>query len=140
MSVQAKMAKFEPYLVLEGHEERVWHVSWSPDGNFIASASEDKTVRIWAVNTSTPSCIVTLDDTAQRTIRCVEWSHDGTMLAAASFDGTAMIWKKNPYRNEWIRMTTLEGHENEVKSVAFSHDDTYIATGTATSYMRWMSA
>ena len=32
---------------LSGHTDRVWSVSWSPNGNALASCSGDKTVRIW---------------------------------------------------------------------------------------------
>lgn len=40
--------KLEELQSLEGHDDRVWSVSWSPSGELLASTSGDKTVRIWA--------------------------------------------------------------------------------------------
>ena len=35
---------------LHGHSEGISDVAWSSEGEFLASASDDKTVRIWDIN------------------------------------------------------------------------------------------
>ncbi len=36
---------------LNGHTDWVWSVCFSPDGKFIASGSDDRTVKIWNKDT-----------------------------------------------------------------------------------------
>lgn len=117
---------------LSGHEERVWHASWSPDGSRLATCSEDRTVRIWVRSSSSQSgyiCSAVLDDGQARTVRSCEWSPDGQLVASASFDGTIAIWEcTDKSWSQWDRIAVLEGHDNEVKSVAWSNDGQYVAT------------
>jgi WD40 repeat protein len=47
-------------------------------------------------------------------------------LATVSFDGTTVIWEKQGSSYEVI--SSLEGHESEVKSVAWSPSGAYLAT------------
>jgi len=123
-------------------DERVWHVSWTPNGAFIASCGEDKIVRIWTSSSvdesgkvglwepsSSMRCISTLEDAQSKCIRCCEWSPDATMLACASFDCTVVIWEaQNPGRTKWDQITCLEGHDSEVKSVAWSKNGRWLAS------------
>ena len=71
-------------------------------------------------------CKTVLEGAHYRTIRCVSWSPCGRLLAATSFDGTTSIWSNKTPDFECV--ATLEGHENEVKSVAWSASGAYLAT------------
>jgi len=121
---------------LRGHtEDRVWHVSWSPKGTHLASCGEDKVVLIWASSTSdweeknSIHVVATLEDAQTRTIRCCEWSPSSKHIACASFDGTVVVWEAlNKQKTRWDQVAVLEGHENEVKSVAWSCSGQWLAT------------
>ena len=64
-------------------------VAWSPDGSQLASASGDKTVRIW--DASTGQEVSQLQGHSD-CVWSVAWSPDGSQLASASADKTVLIW------------------------------------------------
>ena len=68
-------------------------------------------------HTTTQTCVATLEDAHNKTIRRAVWASTGQYLAAASFDGTASVWEERAGEYECVGQ--LEGHENEVKCVAF---------------------
>lgn len=78
-----------------GHRDRVWQVSWSHDGKYLASCGGDKSVIIWgATKDHTYTEIQKIEDAHQRTIRRVGWSPCGKYLALACFDSTTSVWTK----------------------------------------------
>lgn len=114
-------------------EDRVWHLTWSHCGKFLATCSEDKTVNIWSVDdkneSALPVRIAVLDDAHSRTVRACEFSPDGELMASASFDGTVIIWEaNNKAKTSWDQIASLEGHESEVKSLAWNREGTLLAT------------
>nr|A8IZG4.1 RecName: Full=Probable cytosolic iron-sulfur protein assembly protein CIAO1 homolog [Chlamydomonas reinhardtii] len=132
----------EPIGALSGHDDRVWNVAWSPQGDMLASCSGDKTVRIWSRRQPRPSeqwyCSAILDQCHTRTIRSVAWSPTGRALATASFDATVAVWELSS--GVWEQVAELEGHENEVKCVAWNPDGRLIATcGRDRSVWIWES-
>ncbi|XP_046992055.1 probable cytosolic iron-sulfur protein assembly protein Ciao1 isoform X3 [Schistocerca americana] len=120
------MVRMESVQTLLGHQGRVWNVSWHPQGSFLASCGEDKTIRIWGREGDKWITKAVLTDGHQRTIRQVAWSPCGNYLASASFDATVAIWDKKS--GEFECNATLEGHENEVKSVSWSKSGQLLAT------------
>jgi WD40 repeat protein len=74
---------------LTGHGGHVYGVALSPDGLLAASASEDRTVRIWEVETGTEIDVLTGHGDA---VEDVAFSPDGLTILSGSRDGTARLW------------------------------------------------
>ncbi|PAV61757.1 hypothetical protein WR25_15820 isoform B [Diploscapter pachys] len=111
-----------------GSGRRIWCVAWHFSGDVLASSGEDKTIRIWKRTPNPPyfECRSTVDDSHTRAIRCVAFSHSGNLLASASFDGATVVYALED--SDYTESNKLEGHESEVKWVAFSPSDEFLAT------------
>lgn len=105
-----------------GHTSSVDGVAFSADGQFAVSGSNDKTARLWEVETG--QAIHTLTGHTAG-IRNVAYSPDGNYLLTGSIDKTARLWDAQTGRE----LFTLTGHTAEVNGVAFSPDSRYALTG-----------
>jgi len=76
-------------MVLEGHEETVWSVAITPDGERVISASWDNTLKVWDLKTRT--CSITCKGHKGK-INCVTVTPDGKQVVSGSSDNTLKVW------------------------------------------------
>ena len=114
---------------LEGHSSWVDSVAFSHDSKQVASASYDRTVKIW--DAATGECLQTLEGHSE-SVYSAAFSHDSKQAASASGERTVKIWDAATGQC----LQTLEGHSESVISVVFSPDGKILASGSTNGTVR----
>lgn len=110
-------------LDLPGHEDAVRSLAWSHNRQYLASGSDDMTVKIW--DTSTGEMLFTYKKHTNA-IRAVSWSPDDTRIVSNSENGPMYIWTWNSGQPSDSGQT-LHTFENDEVAAAWSHNGKYIA-------------
>jgi WD40 repeat protein len=111
-------------LIFTGHLASVNALAWSPDGKFIASASDDTFVQVFESDTGTRK-IIYRGHTEE--VAAVAWSPDGQFIASAGQDKTVQIWNA---ASGGSPVLTYKGHTDRVNSVSWSSDGHMLASGS----------
>lgn len=113
----------KPVERLFGHQQPVSHISFSPDGRFLASASFDRKVKLWCGRTG--KFLSTLHGHVGH-VYWVCWAPDSRLLCSASKDSTLKVWSARDTRKP---KQTLSGHFDEVYALDWSPNGELISSG-----------
>ena len=108
-------------VVLEGHTAHINGISVSSEGRRMATASDDKTVRIWDLKSETIICAL---EGHSGSVTSVAYSSDGKYIVSGSKDAIVRIWDGQTASI----IHELRGHSGFVTSVAFSPDGRTVAS------------
>ena len=109
---------------LEGHQDDVVTLSFSPDSRHIASGSLDRTVRVWDVETR---MLVGAQDFNRGPLRRIAFTPDGLRLVAAFSNGTVLVLDPVTLHPEVV----YGGHERQIQGFAVDASGTCAASGSS---------
>ena len=114
---------------LTGHQQPVNDVKFSPNGQYIATASFDKTLRLWDGIKGT--YLGVFRGHVGRVYQ-IAWSPDCRYILSGSSDSTVKVWNMATKKLE----RDLPGHADEVFCVAWSADGSAAASGSKDFFLK----
>lgn len=110
------------------HGDIVNAVVYSPDGNRLATASKDATVKVWDLGNGRE---LRTYRGSKDPVRALAWSKDGKWIASTA-GNEIHIWDPDTGKLK----TSLKGHEKPVSAVAFQPDGNVLASGSDDTSVR----
>lgn len=119
----------KPIARMTGHQQLINDVKFAPNGCIIASASFDKSIKLWESNTG--MYITSLRGHVQA-VYSLAWSADSRLLVSGSADSTLKVWSMKTKKLS----QDLPGHADEIYAVDWSPDGLRVASGGKDKVLR----
>ncbi|KAI1078635.1 hypothetical protein F5B20DRAFT_591209 [Whalleya microplaca] len=118
--------------IFKGHKDWVRYAAWSADGYYVASASDDGSVRIWKIGGKEEVAPTQILDGAHEGsyARAVAFSPDGKYLVSGGSDKKVVVWEQIKH-GVWERKgIPLDGHTKPVDSVLVTPDSKHVLSAS----------
>jgi len=121
------------YMTLHGHTDVINSVEFSRDGQYVVTASYDRTVRIWDTRTYSQVGDALAGHTDAVWSAC--FSPDGTLVVSGSADHTVRIWNAQSQGHEQIG-ESFDGHPH-VRKVTFLANEKQVVSASSSIILLW---
>lgn len=121
----AVIAVEKPVAELKGHTGSVASIAYSPDGKLLATASADKSIKLWGSSGRESKERAMLLGHLEE-VSSIAFSPNGKLLASGGADKSVRLWDPASGRE----LAVLKGHEIAVSTLVFSPDGKTLATAS----------
>lgn len=116
--------QFQPLKTLSAHNSYIWDIRPNPDGQRVATCSEDQTVKVYDLATETQQAELSVAPTIGRTIAWL----DSETLAVGNIDGTILLWQ--PFTQS-ADVQTIAAHADIVNSLSWYANSATLASSSS---------
>jgi WD40 repeat protein len=113
--------KQREFFLMDAHTDAVNHVTFSPNGKYLLTASSDKTALLWDMKRRIP---IKSFNRHNQAVSYAGFSPDGSKIITTSMDNIAYLWDLKSGK----RLKKLLGHKKGILYAAFSPDGDYVVT------------
>ncbi|MCB0184868.1 MAG: WD40 repeat domain-containing protein, partial [Caldilineaceae bacterium] len=118
-----RLVDTQPVAVLRGHQRMVPSLAFSPDGEYLASVSMDRTLRVWSTATGQEVAVFGGSETG---FLAIAFSPDGELLASGDRGNMVRLW----HWRSGQAVATLKAHGDWVHALAFHPTQPLLASGS----------